>query len=232
MILKDTILSAFTDRGTLLKWLKKVETAVRDSTLTDISIDQISETQVKFKFTFANGDFVESPVLTLPRGEKGDKGDKGDTGEAGKAATIDVGTATTGEPGSNASVTNVGTEQHAIFDFVIPRGEKGESGTQWYVHQVLMRTTADTTEKLILIDTVSFEITSLQDLYLSISGIGPVRYYKQQGDLTTLHSAFFVHSFLSTTFETSNFNLFAFNSQGEIINIPVEFISDTVSPLL
>lgn len=231
MILKETILSAFTDRGTLLKWLKKVETALNDSTLTDISINQISETQVKMKFTFANGDFVESPVLTLPRGEKGEPGN---AGMDGVAATITIGSVTTGAPGTSAVVQNVGTEQDAILQFVIPRGDKGEpgeSGTQWYIHNVLMRTTADTTEKLILIDTVSFEIADLQDLYRSISGIGPVRYYKQQGDLITIHSAFFVHSLSATTLNTANFNLFAFNSQGELINIPVEFISDTVSPL-
>lgn len=68
MILKETILSAFTERGTLLKWLKKVETALNNAVLTDVSVEQISETETKLKFTFENGDFVESPVLTLPRG--------------------------------------------------------------------------------------------------------------------------------------------------------------------
>lgn len=125
MILKETILSAFTDRGTLLKWLKKVETALNDSTLTDISINQISETQVKMKFTFANGDFVESPVLTLPRGEKGEPGN---AGMDGVAATITIGSVTTGAPGTSAVVQNVGTEQDAILQFVIPRGAKGDSG--------------------------------------------------------------------------------------------------------
>jgi len=127
MILKETILSAFTERGTLLKWLKKVEASLNNAVLTDISVEQISETQVKLKFTFENGDFVESPILTLPRGEKGEPGKDGLDGE-GIAATIEVGTVTTGAPGTNASVTNVGTEQRAILNFVIPRGEPGESG--------------------------------------------------------------------------------------------------------
>lgn len=68
MILKETILSAFTERGTLLKWLKKVEAALKNAVLSDVSVEQISETEAKLKFTFENGDFVESPVLTLPRG--------------------------------------------------------------------------------------------------------------------------------------------------------------------
>lgn len=151
MILKDTILSAFNDRGTLLKWLKKVETALHDSILTDISIDQISETQVKFKFTFENGDFVESPVVTLPRGEKGDTGNAGMDGEA---ATITIGSVATGAPGTSAVVQNVGTEQDAIFQFVIPRGDKGEpgvSGTQLYHHSVGIVTDNSTASMQILV---------------------------------------------------------------------------------
>ena len=130
MILKETILSAFTERGTLLKWLKKVEAALNNAVLTDISVEQVSATQVKLKFTFENGDFVESPVLTLPRGEKGEKGEDGKDGLDGQgiAATIEVGTVTTGAAGTNASVTNVGTEQRAVLNFVIPRGEQGSAG--------------------------------------------------------------------------------------------------------
>ena len=45
-----------------------------------------------------------------------------------KAATITIGTVTTGPPGSEASVTNVGTPSEAILNFVIPRGEKGDPG--------------------------------------------------------------------------------------------------------
>lgn len=135
MILKETILSAFTERGTLLKWLKKVEAALNNAVLTDISVEQVSETQVKLKFTFENGDFVESPVLTLPRGEKGEPGKDGAPGKDGLdgegiAATIEVGTVTTGAAGTNASVTNVGTEQRAILNFVIPRGDTGASGEE------------------------------------------------------------------------------------------------------
>lgn len=55
-------------------------------------------------------------------------GEGGSSGEAGTAATIEVGTVTTGEAGSSASVTNSGTTSAAVFDFVIPRGDKGEKG--------------------------------------------------------------------------------------------------------
>lgn len=52
---------------------------------------------------------------------------KGDTGDA---ATVDVGSTTTGAPGTDASVVNSGTESAAIFDFTIPRGDVGAQGPQ------------------------------------------------------------------------------------------------------
>ena len=81
--------------------------------------------------------------LQGPQGEQGEKGEKGDTGaqgpegpqgatgpqgEPGDAATISVGTVTTLPAGSNATVTNAGTAQEAIFNFGIPRGEDGNDG--------------------------------------------------------------------------------------------------------
>lgn len=50
-------------------------------------------------------------------------------GESGSAATIEIGTVTTGAPGTEASVINSGTKGAAILDFVIPRGEKGNPGS-------------------------------------------------------------------------------------------------------
>lgn len=47
-------------------------------------------------------------------------------GPPGSAATVTVGTVTTGEPGTDAIVTNSGTESAAVLDFTIPKGENGE----------------------------------------------------------------------------------------------------------
>ena len=44
-------------------------------------------------------------------------------------ATITVGSTTTTAPGTNASVTNVGTKTNAILNFSIPRGDTGAAGT-------------------------------------------------------------------------------------------------------
>ena len=72
-----------------------------------------------------------------PKGEQGDPGAKGDPGPQGEpgqdgapgaAATITVGTTTTGEAGTEASVTNSGTTSAAVLNFTIPKGAKGDKG--------------------------------------------------------------------------------------------------------
>ena len=68
-----------------------------------------------------NNQWVGIPAL---QGEKGEKGDKGDQGIQGPA-TIAVGTTTTGQPGTNALVTNSGTTSNVVLDFAIPRGDTG-----------------------------------------------------------------------------------------------------------
>lgn len=59
---------------------------------------------------------------------KGPKGDTGAQGNPGAAATVQVGTVSTGEAGSQASVTNAGNENTAVFNFTIPRGAQGVAG--------------------------------------------------------------------------------------------------------
>ena len=60
--------------------------------------------------------------------QRGPTGPTGETGPTGAAATITIGSVTTGDPGTEASVTNSGTSEDAVFDFVIPRGEPGGGG--------------------------------------------------------------------------------------------------------
>lgn len=68
------------------------------------------------------------------RGEQGERGPRGETGATGaagtngRAATVSVGSVTTGNPGTNASVTNSGSTSDAILNFVIPRGSTGAIG--------------------------------------------------------------------------------------------------------
>lgn len=74
-----------------------------------------------------------SPGPAGPQGEPGQQGPQGPAGASGApgkdgaAATVTVGTVTTGEPGTDAAVTNTGTENAAVLDFVIPKGDPGNS---------------------------------------------------------------------------------------------------------
>lgn len=63
------------------------------------------------------------------KGEQGKHGTDGANGKDGAAATVAIGTVTTGEPGTTASVTNVGTDTAAVLNITIPRGDKGKDGT-------------------------------------------------------------------------------------------------------
>lgn len=56
---------------------------------------------------------------------KGNKGDTGATGADGAAATVTVGTVTSG---SSPSVENSGTSNAAVLDFVLQKGDKGDTG--------------------------------------------------------------------------------------------------------
>jgi hypothetical protein len=61
-------------------------------------------------------------------GPQGPQGVQGLTGATGAAATADVGTTTTGAPGTNALVVNGGTTNAAVFNFTIPQGATGATG--------------------------------------------------------------------------------------------------------
>ena len=60
-----------------------------------------------------------------PPGKQGPQGEPGADGVAGSAATIQIGTVTSG---SAPSVTNSGTENAAVFDFVLVPGPQGPAG--------------------------------------------------------------------------------------------------------
>lgn len=86
-----------------------------------------------------------------PQGDPGEQGPQGETGPAGQAATITIGTTTTGEPGTEAQVTNSGTAQDAILNFTIPKGAQGDSATL--------------PVKTIVIDTVPYASTDSNQIY-------------------------------------------------------------------
>lgn len=83
MINIETLLSSFDERGTLLKWLKAVEKALNEATLTSVDVITISTQQIQLQFNFEDGTHLTTPTITLPKGDKGDTGATGQTGETG-----------------------------------------------------------------------------------------------------------------------------------------------------
>lgn len=91
MININTIISSFDKEGTLLKWLKKIENALKNASLKTVETVTIDDTSFKLKFVFADDSFLLSPTITSPKGAKGDtgpQGPQGSQGPAGKDATI------------------------------------------------------------------------------------------------------------------------------------------------
>jgi len=62
-----------------------------------------------------------------PQGPAGADGAQGPQGEG--SATVTIGTTSTGNAGTNASVTNTGTNTAAVLNFTIPKGDTGAAGS-------------------------------------------------------------------------------------------------------
>ena len=63
-------------------------------------------------------------------GAKGEKGDTGATGANGITPTLKVGSTSTGNAGTNASVTMTDSNNVYTLNFVIPKGDKGDTGAK------------------------------------------------------------------------------------------------------
>ena len=81
-------------------------------------------------------------------------------GDPGEAATIQIGTVTASDPGSNPQVNNSGTEQDAVFDFVFPRGDPG---SMWYQGDAITGTSTSGT----VFTESGIENAELNDMYLN-----------------------------------------------------------------
>lgn len=77
MINYETILSAFDDKETLLKWLQKVEKALTDSTLTSVDCVNVDDSHIKFTFNFADGSTIVTPDVYVKPGVDGKDGTDG-----------------------------------------------------------------------------------------------------------------------------------------------------------
>ena len=72
-----------------MEWLKRVEKALKDSVLVDVTVITLNATQIQLSFNFEDGTHIITPIITLPKGDKGDKGAQGNQGEQG-VSVVDV----------------------------------------------------------------------------------------------------------------------------------------------
>ena len=133
-----------------------------DGKAATINVGSVTSLEPGSQPTVVNAGTENAAVFNfgIPKGEKGDTGAQGNPGSAGadgKAATINVGTVTSLEPGSQPTVVNAGTENAAVFNFGIPKGEKGDKGDtgETYVHSVVANFSYDGQ-----LGTVRFMLTS------------------------------------------------------------------------
>ena len=88
------------------------------------------EVAVRNGFEGTVDEWLES--LIGPVGPTGPVGPQGEIGPIGHTPNIRVGSVTTGEAGTDVIITKTGSLDIPIFNFTIPKGDKGDPGTTQY----------------------------------------------------------------------------------------------------
>ena len=66
---KETIISVFDEKLTLMQWLKTINKALEDAVLTGVTINKKGNATLSFVFTFEDGTTLETDDLILQQGE-------------------------------------------------------------------------------------------------------------------------------------------------------------------
>ena len=112
------------EAGILQVELQMVDTS-GNSITTPIFQINVQKSNIDYR-KITSQDSFQALVTTLAEVQELKKnGLKGDPGEA---ATIQIGTVAASDPGSDPEVTNSGTQQDAVLNFVLPRGIQGPTG--------------------------------------------------------------------------------------------------------
>ena len=96
--------------------------------LTAVNVETIVTPGANIEANVSTGVNVTSIGVGGPRGQKGDRGaqgPQGGQGVPGTPASVRVGTTTTLPAGSDATVSNSGTDQNVVLNFGIPKGMDG-----------------------------------------------------------------------------------------------------------
>ena len=69
MLNYETLLSNYDDKLTLMQWLKKVETALKDASAVSFDVVNLGNATFKFKIVFEDGSDIESDPLVINQGD-------------------------------------------------------------------------------------------------------------------------------------------------------------------
>ena len=123
MINYETILSLFDDKLTLLEYLTKIEQALKNEQLTDITVTQTDASHVYFTFVFEDGSTIDTPTFSLPAGPQGIQGPQGEQGIQGEQGPA-------GADGANGvSVTGASIDAYNHLILTLSNGNTIDAGT-------------------------------------------------------------------------------------------------------
>lgn len=92
----------------------------------------------------------------------------GAKGDPGQAASINVGSVTTGQPGTSVQITNSGNSTNAVLNFTIPQGAKGDKGDKGEAGTAIVNsddiTYDNSTNKLSLTSEVKSQLNSIDSI--------------------------------------------------------------------
>lgn len=120
---ESTAVESSDEYGILDDLIKQAQTAISDTqaaTTQAKAATSAANNATKTANKAANGADTAATAANNAAEELQEKVNAGDF-----TASVTVGTVTTGNPGTQASVVNSGTDKDAVFDFTIPRGDTG-----------------------------------------------------------------------------------------------------------
>ena len=107
-----------------------VQTNTNDITNITEDLDDVNTALLNLenKISTKQNKLIAGANITITHTDEGDV--IASTGGSGSTVSVEVGTTTTGEAGTDASVKNSGTDENVVLEFTIPRGNVGETGPQ------------------------------------------------------------------------------------------------------
>lgn len=141
------------------------------NTITPITVEKTDGSSETFNVSAKNGIDGKNGQ----NGKDGINGTNGIDGQDGITPNIQIGTVETLEPTEEATVTRTGTDEEPVFNFGIPKGEKGEPG----------EITEDTLDNVIPKQTATDSIININDaLNYKVFNFNVDGAYEQNGEPT------------------------------------------------